>query len=181
MTCSRLLVVRHGRTEEDRSRSDGRGDVPLDAVGAAQARTIAAVLGREPLDRILCSPLRRALDTAAPLARAAGLVPRVHAALGDPEPGAAQRPGEDGVAQAWHRLAVLRESLGLDGVPGTTVVVGLSLTNRLLVGMLVGDEPSEALRSPLYRPAPGSVAELSRDAAGWRMHAFRITALSAAL
>lgn len=200
MSFSRLLVVRHGRTAWNRSRFLGRSDVPLDAVGLAQARTIADVLRGEPIDRIFSSPLLRALDTATPLARATGLTPQVHPALseldcgdweGTPKSSVRGRistrdpylplPGGESVAQAWRRLASFRDAVGLDGLPGSSVVVGHYLVNQLLVGMLRDEPLEETLRSPLYRPAPGSVAELLRHEDGWRLHAFRITALSGAL
>lgn len=40
----------------------GRLDVPLDALGLAQASALAAAIG--PVDRIIASPLRRAVETA---------------------------------------------------------------------------------------------------------------------
>jgi broad specificity phosphatase PhoE len=200
MTAGRLLVIRHGRTAWNRSRFLGRADVPLDAVGRAQAQTIADVLRDDRLDRIFSSPLQRARDTAAPLACAAGIRAEVRPALseldcgdweGIPKTAVNGRistrdphlplPGGESVAQAWDRLACFRASVGLDVLPGNSVVVGHYLTNQLLVSMLLGEPQAEALRSPLYRPAPGSVAELHRDGKGWHLHAFRITALSGAL
>lgn len=59
-----LTVVRHGRTEANRSGLLlGRLDVDLDALGAAQAAAVADAIG--PVDRIVCSPLQRTRATAA--------------------------------------------------------------------------------------------------------------------
>lgn len=59
-----LTVVRHGRTEANRSGLLlGRLDVGLDPLGQAQAAAVAAAVGSA--DRIVCSPLRRTRDTAA--------------------------------------------------------------------------------------------------------------------
>jgi 2,3-bisphosphoglycerate-dependent phosphoglycerate mutase len=85
----RLLLIRHGESsnnvlwEADRAafvqaRSD---DPPLTERGHQQARLLAAWLraGGEPIDRLAVSPMQRALETAAPIAEALGIVPEVHA------------------------------------------------------------------------------------------------------
>jgi broad specificity phosphatase PhoE len=59
-----LIVVRHGRTEENRARRLlGRLDVDLDDVGRAQAAALAAHIG--PVERVISSPLARTRQTAA--------------------------------------------------------------------------------------------------------------------
>lgn len=59
-----LTVVRHGRTEANRSGLLlGHLDVGLDPLGQAQAAAVAAAVG--PADRIVCSPLQRTRATAA--------------------------------------------------------------------------------------------------------------------
>jgi probable phosphoglycerate mutase len=59
-----LVLVRHGRTEANaQGRLLGRLDVPLDALGRAQAERLAAAVGS--VDRVVSSPLRRARETAA--------------------------------------------------------------------------------------------------------------------
>ena len=58
-----LLLVRHGRTAANAARKlQGRLDLPLDDVGAAQVAAIAEWLGRP--DRLISSPLLRARQTA---------------------------------------------------------------------------------------------------------------------
>lgn len=68
-----LLLVRHGlplRVERD----DGLpADPPLGAEGRAQAESVARWLAHERIDHIVASPLRRARETAEPLAKALGL------------------------------------------------------------------------------------------------------------
>lgn len=67
----KLVLVRHGRPdEEDRQRPH---DPPLRADGWRQAETVAAVLARDGVNRIVSSPLLRAHQTAQPLARRLGL------------------------------------------------------------------------------------------------------------
>lgn len=71
---TRIVAVRHGRTAWNADqRLQGHLDVPLDALGHAQAARLAAALAGEGLAAIYSSDLQRARDTAAPLAAALGL------------------------------------------------------------------------------------------------------------
>lgn len=71
-----IALVRHGQTAANRGGLlQGRTDLPLTDLGHAQAAQLGELLGREsgrPV-RVLSSPLRRALDTAAPIAARAGI------------------------------------------------------------------------------------------------------------
>ncbi|MFT4199443.1 histidine phosphatase family protein [Gordonia sp. (in: high G+C Gram-positive bacteria)] len=71
---TRLVLLRHGQTplSVDR-RYSGRDDVALTELGTDQARKAAARLANWPIDAIICSPLQRTRQTAAPLAAATGL------------------------------------------------------------------------------------------------------------
>ncbi|MEY2420917.1 MAG: alpha-ribazole phosphatase [Acidimicrobiaceae bacterium] len=66
-----LIVVRHGQTEANaRGLLLGRADPALDATGRTQASAVAAALAPLRRDtRIISSPLRRARETAAIIAR----------------------------------------------------------------------------------------------------------------
>lgn len=69
-----ITVIRHGETDWNRQqRFQGQLDVPLNATGLLQAARLAARLGAEPPDVLLCSDLQRARQTAEPLAAAWGL------------------------------------------------------------------------------------------------------------
>jgi alpha-ribazole phosphatase len=69
-----LLLVRHGETEWNRDRRiQGQTDVCLSELGREQARRLALRLSREPINAIYSSDLKRASETAAPLAQALGL------------------------------------------------------------------------------------------------------------
>jgi probable phosphoglycerate mutase len=60
-----LWLVRHGETEWSASgRHTGRTDIALTEAGERQARAVRDVLGDLAPALVLCSPLRRALDTA---------------------------------------------------------------------------------------------------------------------
>ncbi len=66
---TRLCVVRHGETAWNAEhRVQGQLDVPLNAIGLAQAQAAARVLSREKFDAIYSSDLSRARQTAQPAA-----------------------------------------------------------------------------------------------------------------
>ena len=67
----RLLLVRHGQTDWNREgRFQGRMDVPLNETGRREARAVASRLAQIRLDRVISSPLSRALETAKAIAEA---------------------------------------------------------------------------------------------------------------
>jgi probable phosphoglycerate mutase len=198
VSAARVLVVRHGRTAWNKERFLGRADVPLDRVGRAQAAALAVLLAADPVDRVLCSPLRRALDTAGPLARRHALVPRVYAALseldcgeweGRPKTGAERKiskrdphlplPGGESVADVAARVDRLLRGRAEDLRDGVTVLVGHYLTSQLVVAALTGVPLGAALRSA-YRPAPGSAYELVARDGGWHPVGFRAPTVAVA-
>lgn len=73
----KLLIIRHGQSEADLLNvHEGRADYPLTEMGRRQADAMAAwVADNFQLDRIYCSTLTRARQTAQPLAERTGLVP----------------------------------------------------------------------------------------------------------
>ena len=61
----RIILTRHGETEWNRiHRFQGRSDVPLNAIGRAQAEALAEALKDEPIGAFYSSPLSRAQETA---------------------------------------------------------------------------------------------------------------------
>ena len=70
----RLLLIRHGETAWNREgRPQGISDVPLSELGRRQAHALGRALAQEPLAAVYSSDLRRALETAAPVAARHGL------------------------------------------------------------------------------------------------------------
>ena len=66
---TRLCIVRHGETAWNAEhRVQGQLDVPLNAIGLAQAQATSKVLGQEKFDAIYSSDLSRAQQTAQPAA-----------------------------------------------------------------------------------------------------------------
>lgn len=108
---TRVVALRHGRTAWNRAtRIQGHTDIPLDALGRAQAARAALALADAGLAAVYSSDLLRAFDTASPLAQALGLPVVADPRLRERHFGAwegmahadivAQHPLE---AQRWHR------------------------------------------------------------------------------
>ena len=79
-TTTTLTLIRHGETDWNRvKRIQGHTDIPLSAEGERQAGLLGARIAREVaahgrvFDHVLTSDLRRAVQTAEPVARACGL------------------------------------------------------------------------------------------------------------
>lgn len=67
-----IILVRHAIPVR-REVEDGPADPELSESGHRQAEFMAAYLAAEPIDALYCSPMKRARQTADPLARAADL------------------------------------------------------------------------------------------------------------
>jgi broad specificity phosphatase PhoE len=96
----RLLLIRHA--EPDPS-PDWRGDPPLNATGRAQAEHLAEALRDSALDRVVCSALQRAVETARPLAAAVGAPLVVEPELKEIEMGTLWRWGPE-QQREWGRV-----------------------------------------------------------------------------
>jgi broad specificity phosphatase PhoE/ribonuclease HI len=80
---TRLLMLRHGQTEHSAQRRySGRADLPLTELGQRQAAAAAARLANtNGVAAVVSSPLRRAMQTAQPVADALGVPLTVHDGL----------------------------------------------------------------------------------------------------
>lgn len=66
-----LYLVRHGESSFNaEGRIQGQSDTPLSELGRRQSQALAAALATEKIDALVSSPLRRAMETARPLADA---------------------------------------------------------------------------------------------------------------
>jgi broad specificity phosphatase PhoE len=71
---TQLVLIRHGETEWNRDRRiQGHTDIELSNEGHEQARRLALRLAREPIQAVYSSDLRRAHQTADPIAAALDL------------------------------------------------------------------------------------------------------------
>jgi probable phosphoglycerate mutase len=72
-----VLLIRHPESAwNSRGIYQGQIDTPLSPLGRIQAELVAARLGRERIDGVVCSPLRRARTLAQAIARYHHLTPR---------------------------------------------------------------------------------------------------------
>lgn len=86
-----LCLARHGETNWNiERRFQGQFDIALNARGRAQAQALARELESAHFDRVYSSDLRRALNTAAPIAEARGLAVRATPRLREKDDGAWQ-------------------------------------------------------------------------------------------
>ncbi|WP_300682004.1 histidine phosphatase family protein [Nocardioides sp.] len=169
---TRLVLVRHGRTEWNRlGRIQGQTDVDLDEVGVAQAAAVAPyIAGFEPV-AIWSSDLSRASATAARIAVECGLLVRhderlrergfgeieglSHREFAERSPGQydAFRAGDfDLIDSAENsevvaaRLHASARDLGAELEAGeTAVIVSHGAALKLLVGALIGLSPAASV------------------------------------
>lgn len=180
---TKVLIVQHGEKQRQ------PGDPGLSDVGKAQARQVAAHLrGRQALRDIYSSPLRRAEETAAPLAGALAISVRVDPRLrermnweGDrvesiesfladwsrasSDRSFRPRSGDSSFAAA----ARLREFLDELPEEGTFVVVTHGGVTTDLLRDLLGDDGLEAARPGLVAQGVpcGAITTLEGTAEAW--------------
>jgi broad specificity phosphatase PhoE len=71
---TRVFLVRHGATDWNKEkRAQGHADIDLNDEGHRQAASVAQELAHSDIDAVYSSDLKRALDTAGPIAAAHGL------------------------------------------------------------------------------------------------------------
>jgi probable phosphoglycerate mutase len=68
-----LLLIRHALPERVETQDGSPADPPLSAIGRAQAERAARWLAAEKIGAVYASPMRRARETAEPIARAIGI------------------------------------------------------------------------------------------------------------
>jgi probable phosphoglycerate mutase len=84
-----LLLIRHALPLRVERRDGKPADPPLSPAGVRQAERLAAWLAAERLDAVYASPLRRARETAQPIAGAHGLGVRIEPGVAEFDPLAA--------------------------------------------------------------------------------------------
>jgi len=99
---TKFILFRHGQTEWNvGERFRGHADLALNETGLNQARLVAARLGGEQPAAIYASPLRRAMQTAQPLADALRIPVQAHEGLNDIDFGALEGMTVDDAKQAF--------------------------------------------------------------------------------
>lgn len=99
---TRLLLVRHGSTEWNKTkRAQGTADIALTDEGRHQAAAIALRLAGEHLVAVYSSDLKRASDTADPIAKAHGLEVRTDPRLREIDQGEWTGLHVDEIKRRW--------------------------------------------------------------------------------
>jgi len=112
-----LLLARHGQTDLNTDeRWQGRLDLPLNATGLAQAEQLARALPGG-IDALVVSPLLRARQTAEPVVRARGLVPRFDADFRERDFGIFEGLTADEAAQQFPELVSRNVAYRWDEAP----------------------------------------------------------------
>ena len=177
----RIFVIRHGQTAGNKHRYVGWDDLPLDAVGRAQAQALADALADEPIDAIMSSPLQRALATAQPLADRRALGVQAHHDLKEIHYGDYQGllkteralklrkqfvrvalPGGESLFDVYRRATHFAAALHPALLVGCKLaVVGHFWSNRMLVGVLQQLSFDEIIARSGYKPDNGSVYQIN--------------------
>ena len=186
MTPARLYLVRHGRTAGNQVRHVGWADDPLDEAGREQVRALVADLAAEPIDVVYASPLRRALDTARPIAETHAAPLHVRDGLKEIDYGAYQdvpkakrklrlrrnhrvkrMPDGESLRDVFDRVAVVRAEVEAGLEAGRHVaVVAHFWSLRMLAGQVDGLSFDEVLDRDDY--SPGNGVATTRFGAGAR-------------
>jgi phosphoserine phosphatase len=196
---TRIVLTRHGHVagiEPERFR--GRADLPLTALGAAQAKALAARVAREWSPSIVyTSPLERCVATGAAIARACGIRIEALADLIDIDFGRWQgktvqqvRRSSPKLVAAWHDTPQLVRIPGGDSLQDliaraanvlrivlerhakesdTVVAVGHDNVNRAILLLLL-DQPASAFRR--ISQAPCAITEI--DIVGQNIRVLRV-------
>jgi len=168
-----LYLVRHGETDWNRAhRIQGSTDIPLNDTGREQARVTGALLATRQWDAVVASPLSRAFETAAIIAREVGLgEPEVEPAMAERNYGAAEGMTGAEIDALYPDGAEVvgresREAVVARAMPALIAIAGRHPDQAVIVVSHGG-----VIRSILNAVAPGtSASELIRNGS---VHSFR--------
>lgn len=105
MKATRIYLVRHGATDWNlTNRVQGQADIKLNSTGQRQAERLAEEFRSRPLAAVYSSDLKRALDTAAPIAATLGLEVQVDSAFREIDQGDWEGLTADEVKARWPDL-----------------------------------------------------------------------------
>lgn len=162
---TRVILVRHGQTEWNRAeRFRGRTDIEPNEAGHNQARAIGSRLRSWKIDAIYSGPLKRALQTAQPIAEACELEVQRMESLSDIDYGAwtghspaevasryadlyrewldtphlVQMPDGETLAKVQRRALDALESVCLRHGRQSAVLVSHQVVNRVLICAILG-------------------------------------------
>jgi broad specificity phosphatase PhoE len=159
---TRTILIRHGQTAWNKvERVRGQVDIPLDEVGLAQAEATAKrVAERWQPSAVYCSPLRRAVQTAQPIARLLGQDVQAKPGLNDmnfgrwqeqartwlKEPHLVTFPEGENLGMVKERSAATLHRLIQQHIGETIAIVGHTVLNRVLLCYVLGIDNSNYWR-----------------------------------
>jgi broad specificity phosphatase PhoE len=201
---TRVLLLRHAETANPLIFHGAESDIGLSERGRRQAQAIAPLLAAETPDVVVSSAMRRALDTATPIARACGLSLRIEAELHERRVGelggtptqrsegmwpdtlrrwvagetAFAPPEAESFDDIRRRVLPVWQRLTRDGEGQTMVIVAHGVVCKvLLCTLLPGWSVADWHRiGPIHNVA---VSELSHEGGAWR--ALRVNELPAGI
>jgi broad specificity phosphatase PhoE len=102
---AKVFIVRHGATDWNHSkRAQGHADIDLNDEGRRQAQQTARQLADEPIEAVYSSDLRRAVDTARPIAEVHGLEVQTDARFREIDQGEWEGLHTDEIRERWPML-----------------------------------------------------------------------------
>lgn len=178
-----VFLLRHGQTTHNvADRLRGQADLVLDETGLAQAEHLRREFADIPVQRVIASPLKRALETAGPLARTQGVTVQINKALND---------RDYGPWTGWERATVVERFGSIDQAPdiedreafneriihaftqivteaedSCIVIIGHDASNRALLAALFPELPTEYDKIP---QANGCWNQLDYNGQTWRL------------
>lgn len=196
MSLEHLILLRHGETDWNAEfRMQGQTDVPLNAVGHAQAAAAAASVAALEPEAIISSDLQRAQQTAEPIAALTGLSVRTDKRLRETDLGEWEALTRQDVETGWPGLWEQWRSSAADFAPpggesrrqvahranGLVDELRDGEHRRVLLvahgGLIVGlTGQLLALPTETWRVLTGVTnchwVVLHRDEPGWRLHSY---------
>ena len=173
---TRILLVRHGeslpaRRGESFALRDGHGDPALHPDGEAQAVVVCARLERAGIAAIYVTTLQRTAQTAAPLARALLLEPRVEpdlreVHLGDWDGGAYRFHAAEG--HPAFRRACARHDWG--EIPGAETSAALQARVGAALGRIAGAHVDETVATFVHGGVIGAAMAVATGARGFEFN-----------
>jgi broad specificity phosphatase PhoE len=189
----RILLVRHAESADPTVFHGAESDVGLSERGRRQAEALAPVLAAAAPARVVTSGMRRARETAAPLARLLGVEPQVEPLLHERRVGALsgtpnQRghgvwpdtlarwmagdtafapPGAESFDNIAARVLPVWERLTAERNGQTLVLIVHGVVIRVLLLSLLPGHGAAAWKQ-LGPVRNASISELERTAPGWR-------------
>lgn len=173
----RIWIVTSRRAAELGMRDIAAGDARLGEVGARESRRLTSTLRFAAIDAIYASPLSRAVETVLPLASERGLPLSIaenlrEMRLGDvtraEKTGSLSRyvferpPRGESLFDVYVRVTRFWRELDGDLTASRNIVVcGHLIVNQMLRGLIAGDRFPVIVSDTSYRPAHGSVFEIT--------------------